>query len=56
MSSLKQLKQGLDMYSIATGNSAVDLEVEVNELMNAGWRPVGGLAVEPHWYIEEGTT
>ena len=44
------------MYFIAIANSAVDLEVEVKELMNAGWRPVGGLAIEPHSYIEEGTT
>lgn len=44
------------MYSIATANSAEELEVEVKELMTAGWRPVGGLAVEPHSYIEEGTT
>ena len=44
------------MYSIVTANSAVELEQEVKELMNAGWRPVGGLAVEPHSYIEEGTT
>ena len=44
------------MYCIATANSAEGLVVEVKELMNAGWRPVGGLAVEPHSYIEEGTT
>ena len=44
------------MYFIAIANSAVDLEVEVKELMNAGWRSVGGLAIEPHSYIEEGTT
>ena len=44
------------MYSIATANSAVELEQEVKELMNTGWRPVGGLVVEPHSYIEEGTT
>ena len=44
------------MYCIATANSAERLVVEVKELMNAGWRPVGGLAVEPHSYIEEGTT
>ena len=44
------------MYSIATANSAEELEVEVKELMTVGWRPVGGLAVEPHSYIEEGTT
>ena len=43
------------MYSIATANSTVELEQEVKELMNAGWRPVGGLAGEPHSYIEEGT-
>ena len=44
------------MYSIATANSAEELELEVKELMSAGWRPVGGLVVEPHSYIEEGTT
>ena len=44
------------MYSIATANSAEELELEVKELMTVGWRPVGGLAVEPNSYIEEGTT
>ena len=34
------------MYSIATANSAVELEVEVKELMDARWQPVGVLAVE----------
>ena len=44
------------MYFIAIAHSAGDLEVEVKELMNAGWRSVGGLAIESHSYIEEGTT
>ena len=44
------------MYSTATANSAEELVVKVKELMNAGWRPAGGLAVESHSYIEEGTT
>ena len=44
------------MYSIATANSAVELEVEVKELMDARWQPVGVLAVESYPYIEELTT
>ena len=44
------------MYCIATASSTVELEQEVKELMHVGWRPVGGLVVEPHSYIEEGTT
>ena len=43
------------MYSIATANSAVELEVGGKELMNAGWQPLVGLAVELHSNIEEGT-
>ena len=44
------------MYSKAIANSVVELEQEVKELMKAGWRPVGGLVVEPHSQLEEGTT
>ena len=44
------------MYSIATENGAVELEQEVKELMDSGWRLIGGLAEEPHSYIVAGTT
>ena len=44
------------MYTVATANSTKELEIEVKDLMKAGWRLVGGLVVEPHSYIEGGTT
>ena len=46
----------LDMYTVANANNTKELEIEVKDLMKAGWRPVGGLVVEPHSYIEGGTT
>ena len=44
------------MYSIATANSAVELEVVVKELVDARSQPVWVLAVEPYSYIKELTT
>ena len=44
------------MYTVANANNTKELEIEVKDLMKAGWRPVGGLVVEPHSYIEGGTT
>ena len=44
------------MYSIATTNSTNEPEIQEKGLIKAGWRPVGGLVVEPHSYIEGGTT
>jgi hypothetical protein len=34
-------------YTIATGYGPTHLAQKVNELLAAGWVPVGGLAVEP---------
>jgi hypothetical protein len=34
-------------YQIATGYGALELALKVNALLDRGWMPVGGLAVEP---------
>ena len=34
-------------YRIATGYGVSELALRVNELLDRGWTPVGGVAVEP---------
>ena len=34
-------------YQIATGYGAAELALAVNRLLDRGWTPVGGVAVEP---------
>ena len=34
-------------YQIATGYGPSELALRVNELLDRGWKPVGGVAVEP---------
>ena len=34
-------------YQIATGYGPSELAMQVNELLDRGWAPAGGVAVEP---------